>query len=148
MPDGLWLKAATYRENDVLQGQFTVASGPPGMLRIVLAGNGAQISGTVTGAGEPSHRTVVLAPAADELRRSAAMYRAVSTQDHGVFVFKDVRPGTYKLFAFEDVEPFAWLDGEVMKPVESLGETISVVEGERVERQLAVIPPEALFPGH
>jgi Carboxypeptidase regulatory-like domain len=148
MPEGLWLKTATYGESDVLQGQLNVASGPPGVLHIVLANNGAQISGTVAGAGESGHRTVVLAPAAEELRRSASMYRAVSTQDHGVFVFKDVRPGTYKLFAFEDVEPFAWLNGEVMKPVESMGETVSVTEGEHVERQLTVIPAEALLPGH
>jgi hypothetical protein len=118
------------------------------VLGIVLASNTAQISGSVTGAGESGHRTVVLVPAADELRRSASMYRAVSTQDRGVFVFKDVRPGTYKLFAFEDVEPFAWLDAEVMKPLESMGETVSVAEGERIERQLVTIPAEALLPGH
>jgi Carboxypeptidase regulatory-like domain len=148
MPEGLWLKAATYGESDVLQGQLNITSGPTGVLHIVLASNGAQVSGTVSGAGEPGRRIVVLAPAAEELRRSAPMYRTVSTQDHGVFVFKDVRPGTYKLFAFEDVEPFAWLDAEVMKPLESLGETVSVAEGERVERQLVTIPAENLLPGH
>jgi hypothetical protein len=148
MPEGLWLKAATYGESDVLQGQLNIAAGPPGVLHIVLASNGAQISGTVAGAAESGRRTVVLAPATNELRRSAPMYRTVSTQDHGVFVFKDVRPGTYKLFAFEDVEPFAWLNAEVMKPLESLGETVSVAEGERIERQLVIIPAETLLPGH
>jgi hypothetical protein len=147
VPEGLWIKSATYGDSDVLQGRLNVPAGPPSALRIVLAANGAQVSGTVTGAGDAGRATVVLAPAAPELRRSAAMYRTASTQDHGVFVFKGVRPGTYKLFAFEDVEPFAWLDAEVMKPVESLGETISVVEGDRVARQLVTIPAEALLPG-
>jgi hypothetical protein len=147
MPEGLWIKSATYGDSDVLQGRLNVTAGPPSVLRIVLAANGAQVSGTVTGAGDAGQATVVLAPAAPELRRSAAMYRTASTQDHGVFVFKGVRPGTYKLFAFEDVEAFAWLDAEVMKPVESLGETISVVEGDRVARQLVTIPAEALLPG-
>jgi Carboxypeptidase regulatory-like domain len=147
MPEGLWIKAATYGEADVLAGQLYIPAGPPRVLHIVLANNGAQISGTVTGAGESGHATVVLVTAAAELRRSSAMVRAVSTQDHGVFVFKGVRPGSYKLFAFEDVEPFAWLDAEVMKPVESLGEAVSVSEGERVVRQLVTIPAEALLPG-
>jgi hypothetical protein len=146
MPEGLWIKSAVYGESDVLQGRLNVTAGPPAALHIVLAANGAQVSGMVTGAAD-GHATVVLAPAAPELRRSATMYRTALTQDHGVFVFKGVRPGTYKLFAFEDVEPGAWLDAEAMKPVESLGETISVAEGDRVARRLVIIPAEALLPG-
>jgi hypothetical protein len=34
-----------------------------------------------------------------------------------------------------------------MKPVESLGEIISVGEGDRVARHLVAVPPEALLPG-
>jgi hypothetical protein len=146
LPEGLWIKSATYGQVDVVQGQHNIAPGPPGVLHIVLAGNGGQISGAVTAGGEPGHATVVLAPAAEELRRAPSLYRASTTQDHGLFVFKNVRPGTYKLFAFEDVEPFAWLDADVMKPLESLGETISVAEGQQVQRQLVVIPAEALLP--
>jgi hypothetical protein len=148
LPEGLWLKSATYGQVDVVQGQLNIAPGPPGVLHIVLAGNGGQISGAVTAGGEPSHATVVLAPAANELRRAPSLYRTTATQDHGLFVFKNVHPGTYKLFAFEDVEPFTWLDADVMKPVESLGETVSVEEGQQVQRQLIVIPAEALLPAH
>jgi len=99
MPEGLWIKSATYGDTDVLQGRLTVTAGPPSVLRIVLAENGAQVSGTVTCPRDAGQATVVLAPAAPELRRSAAMYRIASTQDPGVFVFKGFRPGTYKLFA-------------------------------------------------
>jgi hypothetical protein len=144
MPEGLWIKSATYGEFDVLEGRLNVTAGPPPLLHIVLAGNGAQVSGTVT--GDAAKATVVMAPASPELRRSAPMYRIASVQDQGAFVFKGVRPGTYKLFAFEDIEPFAWLDTEVMKLVESRGETVSVAEGDRVARELAVIPAETLLP--
>jgi hypothetical protein len=143
LPDGFWIKTATYGQNDILQGQLNIAPGPPGVLHVVLAGRGAEISGAVTGAGRA---TVVLVPAEPEQRRSAAMYRVAATQDQGIFVFKGVRPGSYKLFAFEEIEPFAWLDADVMKPVESLGEGISVAEGERAARQLVSIPAEALVP--
>jgi hypothetical protein len=52
------------------------------------------------------------------------------------------------LFAFEEIEVFAWLDPDFLKLVESLGESISVAEGDKVTRQLAPISPEMLLPGH
>jgi hypothetical protein len=148
LPEGFWVKLAKYGDIDVLPEPMNIMPGPPRALRIVLASNGAQISGMVVGTGESSRTTVVLAPAAEDLRRFSSMYRSVSARDQGIFVFKDVRPGSYKLFAFQEVEPFAWLDPEVLKLVDSLGETVNVAAGERVERRLAVIPPEALLPEH
>jgi hypothetical protein len=117
-------------------------------LRIVLAGNGAQISGVVAEDSKPRRATVVLVPTAPELQPAAEMYRATSTQDKGTFTFTGVRPGSYKLFAFEEVEALAWLDPDFLKLVDSMGESISVVEGDRVIRQLAPIAPEALLGGN
>jgi hypothetical protein len=148
LPQGVWIKAATFGDADVLRGELNVPAGPPGLLHIVLAANGAQISGAVTEDDHPRHATVVLVPAAPELRQSMQMYRATSTQDQGTFSFKGVRPGSYKLFAFEEIEVFAWLDPDFLKLVESLGESISVAEGDKVTRQLAPISPEMLLPGH
>ena len=76
------------------------------------------------------------------------MYRFATARDHGFFEFKDVRPGSYRLFAFQEVEPFAWLDPEVMKPIESLGTTVTVEPGEHISSQLSAIAPEALLPEH
>ena len=147
LPDNLWIKTATLGDLDVLRGELNISSGAKGPLRIVLARDGAQISGTVTQNGQPCNAVVVLVPAAADLQGSAQMYRSMVTQDQGPFVFKGVRPGAYKLFAFQDVEAMAWLDPEFLKPVESLGEAISVGEGERTTRQLTPIPPDALLPG-
>ena len=147
LPGDLWIKSASLGNLDVLHGELNLSSGAKGPLRIVLARNGAQVSGTVTQNGQPCNGVVVLAPAAADLQGSAQMYRSMATQDQGTFVFKGVRPGAYKLFAFQDVEPMAWLDPEFLKPVESLGEAISVGEGERATRQLTPIPPDALLPG-
>lgn len=147
LPEGLFIQSATYGDADVLHRELNVVAGSPAVLRIVLGSNGAQISGVVSQGGQPSRATVVLAPAASELRHAPLLFRVASAGDNGVFDFKGVRPGAYKLFAFEDVEPFAWLDSELVKPVESLGEPVVVSEGDRLTRQLAVIPAEALLPG-
>lgn len=147
LPAGLWIKSATFGEADVTRGEINVSPGTRGQLHIVLGSNGAQIAGSVVQDGQPLRATVVLVPAAPELQGSASMYHAVPTQDDGKFSFKGIRPGSYKLFAFEDVEPFAWLDPDFLKPVESLGEAISLSEGDRATRQLTPVPPDALLPG-
>ncbi|HLW52501.1 MAG TPA: carboxypeptidase-like regulatory domain-containing protein [Candidatus Angelobacter sp.] len=147
LPEDLWIKTATLGDLDVLSGQFNVASATKGPLRIVLAGNGAQISGSVTQDGQPSRAVVVLAPAASELQGFFQMYRSITTQENGSFLLKGVRPGAYKLFAFEDIEAFSWLDPDFLKPVEALGESISVGEGEKATRQLTPISPDLLLPG-
>lgn len=147
LPEDLWIKTASLGDLDVLNGEFNVASGMKGPMRIVLASNGAQISGVVSQDGQPDRAVVVLVPSASELQGFAQMYRSTSTQGNGAFIFKGVRPGAYKLFAFEEVEAFAWLDPDFLKPVESLGESISVADGDKVTRQLTPVPPDALLPG-
>jgi len=146
LPQGYWIKSATYGDSDASSGQLNIAVDPSRFLRIVLAGNGGQISGSVTGTETSTHALVILVPGAEELRRSPAMYRVTTTGEHGLFDLKDLRPGTYKLFALQEVEPFAWLDPEVMKPIESLGQIVTVSAGEHISRQLPVIPPDALLP--
>ncbi|HEX5433591.1 MAG TPA: hypothetical protein VFY05_05095, partial [Candidatus Angelobacter sp.] len=140
------IKSVTYGDADVSPCQLNVVPDPSRFLHIALASNGGEISGNVTGNDESSQPVIVLAPAAEELRGCAAMYRVASAGEHGSFEFRDLRPGTYRLFAFQEVEPFAWLDPEVMKPIESLGETVTVNAGDHISRQLSAIPPEALLP--
>lgn len=147
LPEGIWIKSATFGDVDALDGELQVPDGPPGLLHVVLAGNGAQVSGLVTEEGQPRRAFVVLAPASTEQRRSAQMFRSTSAQDQGTFVFKGVRPGSYKLFAFDEIEPLAWLDPDFLKPVEAQGEPVTVADGERVSRQLLLVPPEMLVPG-
>ncbi|PYP89815.1 MAG: hypothetical protein DMG65_12915 [Candidatus Angelobacter sp. Gp1-AA117] len=146
LAENVWIKSASYGEQDLLLGDLNASTGPVGQIHIVLAGNGAQISGTVVDNDQPREAIVVLVPAADELRRSLGLYRVTSSENRGTFVFKGVRPGSYKLFAFEEVEPFAWFDPEFLKPVESLGESVTVGEGEKITKQLTPVPPESLLP--
>lgn len=148
LPPGLWIKSATFAGNEIASGEFSVHEGSRGALRIVLAGNGAQISGTVTANGQPVRATVVLVPAAPEQRGLQPLYRVTNSSERGVFALKGVRPGAYKLFAFKEVAPFEWFDPELLQTVESLGEALAVGEGETAQRDLTAIPPDALLPSH
>jgi hypothetical protein len=146
LPEGLWIKTATFADNEIPAGEFSVSESSRGQLRIVLAGNGARISGTVTAEGQPSRAIVVLAPSAPELRGAHQLYRVTNTSERGVFSLQGVRPGVYKLFAFQEIEPFEWFDPELLRTVDALGEAIVAGEGDSVQHDLVAIPPDALLP--
>jgi hypothetical protein len=146
LPEGLWVKSESYAGNEVPSGELAVHEAARGQLRIVLAGNGARISGTVTAEGQPAAATIVLAPASPELRPFHQLYRVTNATERGMFTLKDVRPGSYKLFAFREVEPFAWFDPEQLNAAEAMGVPITVSEGENALRDVLAIPPDALLP--
>jgi Carboxypeptidase regulatory-like domain len=146
LPEGLWLKTESFANNDAIGGEVNVSEGGRGQLRILLATDGAQISGTVGKDGQPSQATVILVPAAPELRGAHLLYRVTHTTEHGLFTLRNVRPGSYKLYAFQEIEPFNWLDPDLLKAVEASAALVTVGPGETLQRDLIAIPPEALLP--
>jgi hypothetical protein len=146
LPEGLWLKMESFANNDTIGGEVYVSESSRGQLRVLLATDGAQISGTVGKDGQPSQATVVLVPAAPELRDSRLLYRVSHTSEHGLFTLRNVRPGNYKLFAFQEIEPFDWLDPDLLRKVEGSAAPVTIAAGESVQRDLLAIPPEALLP--
>lgn len=149
LPDRFCVKTATLNDSDLLTQALTLSGDPRQTLHIVVSSTCPEISGAVLDENGHSHRaTVVMAPAEAELRLSPQAYRVISTEDQGTFVFKGVRPGSYKLFALEEVTPFAWLDPEFLSQVEPMAESVSVAEGDRATLRLVPISPEALLSGH
>jgi hypothetical protein len=146
LPEGLWVKSETFAGNEAPTGEFNFTESTRGQLHLVLAGNGGQISGTVSLNIQPCRATVVLVPAEPELRNAHQMYRVTNTTERGLFTLKSVPPGSYKLFAFQEIEPFEWFDPEQLKQVEEMGLSITVSEGENVLRDIIAVPPEALLP--
>lgn len=139
LPKGTWIKTILFDARELPGGVLELADSARGALRIVLSSGGAQLSGTVKRDGQPSRATVVLAPAAAELGGSAANYPSVSADDQGNFAFSGIRPGSYKLLAFDEVEPYAWLDPDFLKSVDSQGQEIALGEGDDVKCQLTVV---------
>jgi len=146
LPEGLWVKSESFAGNEVTAGEVSLTESSRGQLRIVLAGNGAQISGTVTANGQPCRATVVLAPAATELAGAHQMYRVTNTTERGLFTLKGVPPGSYKLFAFQEIEPFDWFDPEQLKRVGDMGLSLAVSQGDSVLHDIVAVPPDALLP--
>ena len=146
LPEHFWIKSVTFGDIRAAGSRLNLPTGARGPLRIVLAENGAQISGNVEKNGEPNEATVVLVPEEAELRLSPEAYRFSRTDSQGAFTFKGVRPGGYRLFAFESIAPFAWMDPAILSGVEELGQAIVVQDGERSTRQLTPIPYAAVLP--
>lgn len=146
LPESVWIKSVAFGDIRATGGQLNLPAGVRGPLRIVLAENGAQVSGNVEKDGEPNEATAVLVPDEAELRLSPQAYRFSRTDRQGAFAFKGVRPGSYRLFAFESIAPFAWMDPAILSGVEELGQAIVVKEGERLTRQLTPIPYTSLLP--
>jgi hypothetical protein len=146
VPEGVWIKNVSFGDIRSTGGQLNLPAGARGPLRIVLAANGGQVSGTVGEEGQPQQATVVLVPQEAELRLSPHAYRFIPTDSRGAFVFKGVSPGAYRLFAFESIAPFAWMDPGILNAVEDLGQDLVVNESERLTRQLKPIPYEAVLP--
>jgi len=146
VPEGVWIKNVSFGDIRSTGGQLNLPAGARGPLRVVLAANGGQVSGTVGEEGQPRQATVVLIPQEADLRLSPHAYRFTPTDSRGAFIFKGVRPGAYRLFAFESIAPFAWMDPGILNGVEDLGQDLVVNESERLTRQLKPIPYEAVLP--
>src|SRR6185437_2295962 len=134
LPEDLWVKTESFAGNEVPAKELVATESTRGELRIVLAGNGAQISGTATFDNQPCRATVVLVPAAPELRAFHQFYRVTNSSEHGTFTLKGVRPGSYMLFAFQEIEPFAWFNPELLHTVESMGVPVVVNKSDNVLR--------------
>jgi hypothetical protein len=146
LPKSMWIKSVAFSDIRSTGNQLSLSAGARGPLRIVLAENGAQVSGVVEKAGDLSPATVVLVPEEAELRLSPQAYRFSQSDSRGAFLFKGVRPGAYRLFAFESIAPFAWMDPATLNGVEELGQAVVVKEGERSTHQLTPIPYAAVLP--
>jgi hypothetical protein len=141
--------SATLNNTDLLTQPVTLSGDPRQTLHIAVSSTCPTISGTVLDEnGQPRHTIVLVVPAEAELRSSPQSYRTVPTDEQGAFVFRGVRPGSYKLFALEDVAPFAWLDPDFLAPLEPVAVSISVSDGDHAELRLTPIPPEVVPPTH
>jgi hypothetical protein len=139
LPNGVWIKEILFEGREIPTGTVELTGPARGSLRIVLSSNGARLSGTASRDGQASRATIVLVPAAPELRAWPGNYSAALADDQGNFAFGGVRPGSYKLFAFDDIEPYAWLDPDFLKSVEAWGQDVALGEGEDVRRQVTVV---------
>jgi hypothetical protein len=113
--------------------------------KVVMGGNGAQIAGRVLDAnGEPMLTNVVmifLARDAEDIPL-AGNGTAQATPD-GKYTIKAIAPGKYRLFAIDAFQIAGGLsEMDAFKKLFERGEEIEFKEGDRITKDLKVIPVE------
>ena len=146
LPDGFYTKSIRMGETDITYSGFELRDGPPARIDVLVSPKAATVSGVAkirdtgkTAAGA----TVVLVPNEKERAQIAEFYQQALTDQFGRFAFKSVVPGEYKVYAWEDVESTAWMDPEFMKPLEDMGESVTVGESGQASVQVNLIPAES-----
>src|ERR1017187_3121257 len=131
LPPGFYIKSIRVGETDITYSGFELKDVPPARIDVLVSPKAATVSGVAqipdsdkTAAGA----TVVLVPNEKEQAQIAEFYHQATTDQFGRFEFKSVVPGDYKVNAWENVEATAWMDPEFMKPLEGMGESVTVEE--------------------
>jgi hypothetical protein len=70
-------------------------------------------------------------------------YPNATTDQHGAFTVKNVRPGKYKVLAWEELEGSEYMDPEFTKPFEGKAVNVSLEESGKENLQLTAIPADA-----
>jgi hypothetical protein len=139
-PETAYIKSVRFGGRDVTDTEIDLTSGVSGVLQITLSAAGAQVGGVIRGEDDKpvTGATVALIP--DSKRY--ALYMSIATDQNGVFSFKGITPGDYKLLAWEDIEGGAFQDPEYVKPFESKAQALSLKENDLKTATIKVIPSE------
>jgi len=148
LPDPFYLKSASFENQETVNTGFDVSGTGHYRLDVVVSGDGAQIAGVVlNGKEQPAGgATVVLLPAAPELRGVARLYRSTDTAQNGQFTLKAIPPGSYRIYAWESVESGAWFDPDFMSRYETAGDSVSFDSQEQKTLNLKLLPAEGSQP--
>ncbi len=145
LPAGAYVKSARSDQVDILASGLDLTGGAPAPLEIVLSPRAAAVTGTVqnpkTGNAVPG-ATVVLIPQEKERRDQQAYYKTIVSDQLGAFSVTGIAPGEYKVYAWEDIENGAYMDPDVLKPVEGKGESLTLREGDQKTLPLKMIPAD------
>jgi len=138
---GTYVKSEQAAGQEVLETGLSVSpAGIKGGIEIVLSTKGAAIDGVVVEEdGQPVANAMVGLAPDGEKRKIYRFYQEARTDQYGKFMFRNVRPGSYKLFSWAQIGP-SWQDPDVLRVVEDKGLAVSVEENGRQSVQLRVIP--------
>jgi hypothetical protein len=136
------VKSQRLGSEDVLETPLDLTGGSGGSLSIVLDITTGEVSGAVTSEdGTPAlNATVVLVPESAKRRELQQFYRMTATSTAGGYKFSGVPPGRYKLYAWERIPSGAWMDPDILKPVESQGKAVDIQETSRDTVDLRALP--------
>jgi hypothetical protein len=148
---GKYLKQIRYGDAVSTDGTISLTGAIENLI-LVLSTRGARVTGTVTGAGDPSNPAeqakgmaatfqVVLVP-----RAAPGEARLATFDQNGTFSLSDTPPGKYTLYAFEGVPNGAWEDSAFMQEVSGSGTEIELAEGDLRSVDVPVLLKPKLAP--
>lgn len=134
LPMDAYLKSARLGPCNVLTQRIRISpSRSPGLLRVVIGRDGAELSGTVTRSDgkEDAGASVVLVPA-PPFRDVRCLYKRALTNPSGVFLLRGIRPGDYTLYAWDGIQypNRLWFDPLFLKEMEGRGTAIRFAQGQ------------------
>ncbi len=144
LPQDLYLKAARFGEDDILEKPMTLqAREPSAPLQVLLGSDGGRLPvSALDGSGRPhaGARFVLVPDAARRHRRE--QYRVATSGEDGKAVLRGIPPGNYKLFAWAGLEPNAHLNADFLRAYEGFGVAVDVTGGENSPVSAPLIPNE------
>ena len=139
----LYLRTLRFGNQEVKDGLLDLSGGVSGSLELVMASDGAALTGKVQDSKQrpAAGVTVVLAP--DGARRSNPdLFKNAVTDQNGSFAFRAIPPGEYKVFAWEAVEEYAWTDPAFLGNFESQGKSLSLNASANENLTISFVAPE------
>jgi beta-lactamase regulating signal transducer with metallopeptidase domain len=145
LPDGSYVKSATYGSQDVTQSLINVVSGG-GRLEIVVSPKAAAVTGSLRNEkGEPASRILVTAwPRSPNPGRSDRGVRTASTDQSGSFRIGGLAPGEYYVAAWEDIDAAVARDLGFLSAFTSQAVTLDLRESSVRRADVKMVPKDRI----
>jgi hypothetical protein len=144
LPQDLYLKAARFGDDDILEKPLTLEPKPvANALQILLGSDGGRLQvAAYNGNGElqPGARFVLVPDQTRRHRRE--QYRAATSGEDGQAILRGIPPGSYRLFAWEELEANAYLNSDYLRNYEDLGVPVNIASGDNPPVSARLIPKE------
>lgn len=136
--ENLYLKSIRYADREVGEDGIDLTPGVAGPLQLTLSTEVCDVKGSVTDSeGAPmSGVIVVLVP---DSRRHSQFHQLVADQN-GMFDFKNLAPGDYKLLAWEELEPNQYENPEFLARYIGKAETVTLKANDKKVFAIKAIP--------
>jgi hypothetical protein len=145
LPPGLenaYLKSIRANNSDALNNPFRIDGTQTVTGMVVVVGLvGGSVDGRVVNARQEvmDRATVVLLPQGPPPYRTDR-YRTMTTDKSGLFQFRGLPPGEYRVLAWEDVDPGAWFNPAFLATFERYVTAITLSEGRGQTMNVTAIP--------
>jgi hypothetical protein len=142
LPQDLYLKAARFGENDVLEKPLTLGTpDDPKSLQILLGSDGGHLQAAAYNVKNEAQTEAQFVLVPDTPRRQRReLYRLGVSGEDGSAILHGIPPGTYKLFAWERLETNAYLNPDFLQTYETLGIPVKITGGDNKPVAVRLIP--------